>query len=92
MRWLFLTVVCCSLCVEASAECSSQTRGAPAWRAIDRQYSVIERATFAKDAAALFSVYSPDFEAHNIDGSVWKFRDSAAYSAGGFGQVKEIST
>jgi hypothetical protein len=37
----------------------------------------------------LYSVYSPDFKAVNIDGSVWKPKDSAAYTTSGFDQVKE---
>lgn len=88
-RWFLFPVVFLALGAEAVAECSAVTKEAETWRAIDRQYSVIEQSTLAKDAAALFSVYSPDFEAHNIDGSVWKFRDSADYSTAGFNQVKQ---
>jgi len=79
------------VCLPASgfAECTQADNDASTRRALETQYATIERATFAKDAAALFSVYAPDFEAHNINGSVSKFRDSAAYVTAGFDPVKQ---
>jgi|SRR5271170_3240433 len=83
---LFLVISCSA---PGFAECSSVAPDTGIWRDIDQQYSKIEHAMLARDAKALFSVYAPDFEAHNFDGSVWKFKDSAAYSTAGFDQVKE---
>jgi hypothetical protein len=71
------------------AQCSDVSKDNHLRTAIDHQYAVIEHATFAKDTMELYSVYSPDFEAVNIDGGVWKFKDSAAYTTSGFDQVKE---
>lgn len=71
------------------ADCKELATASAEWRAVDQQYAKLERAMLAKDAKALFALYSPDFEAHNINGSVWKFKDSAAYSSAGFEQVKE---
>ena len=69
--------------------CHSVSAADPAWAAIDRQYATIERATFTKDPKLLFSVYAPDFEAHQFNGQVWKFDQSAAYSTAGMEQVTQ---
>src|ERR1051326_4921495 len=73
----------------ARGACQAIAIGDPRWKAIDQQYATIERATFAKDPKLLFSVYAPDFEAHQFNGQVWKFSDSAAYSTAGLKVVKE---
>jgi hypothetical protein len=73
----------------ARAACQAIPIGDARWKAIDQQYATIERATFAKDPQLLFSVYAPDFEAHQFNGKVWKFSDSAAYSMAGLKVVKE---
>ena len=71
------------------AQCGDVSKNNDLRAAIDHQYAVIEHATFVKDAKELYSVYSSDFEAVNIDGSVWKLKDSAAYTTSGFDQVRE---
>ena len=80
-------VLICS--VESHARCKQVRQSDAAWREVDQQYAKLERAMLAKDAKALFALYAPDFEAHNFNGSVWKFSESAAYSSAGFEQVKE---
>jgi hypothetical protein len=69
--------------------CVAVAQSNPAWHAVDQQYGKLERAQLAKDPKALFALYAPDFEAHNRDGSVWKFSQSADYSAAGFADVKQ---
>lgn len=69
--------------------CSSVPKGDARWQQIDDQYARIERATVVNDAKQLFAVYAPDFEAHMLNGEVWKFKQSASYSTAGFDQVKE---
>src|SRR5215469_15224775 len=72
-----------------AAPCGSVPRTDARWKALDRQFATIEIATFRKDPKLLFGVYAPDFEAHQFDGEVWKFDQSAAYSTAGMDQVKE---
>jgi len=69
--------------------CSIVAKEDARWQQLDGQYARIERATVAKDAKRLFAVYDPDFEAHMLNGQVWKFKDSASYSTAAFDQVKE---
>ena len=73
----------------AASPCESVPKTDARWQALDRQFATIEIATFKKDPKLLFSVYAPDFEAHQFNGEVWKFDQSAAYSAAGMDQVKE---
>src|SRR5262249_463926 len=70
-------------------ECRHLDSASAEWTALDRQYATIERAILSKDAKLLFSMYAPDFEAHQLNGQVWKFNESAAYSIAAFDQVKE---
>jgi len=69
--------------------CSVVAKGDPRWQQLDGQYARIERATVAKDAKQLFAVYAPDFEAHMLNGDVWTYKQSTAYSTAGFDQVTE---
>ena len=71
----------------AYAECRAVSPSDARWKAIDRQYATIEQATVSKNPKLLFSVYAPDFEAHQFNGQVWKFEQSAAYSKAAFEQV-----
>ena len=59
------------------------------WNEIDMQYAKLERAMLDRDAKALFALYAPDFEAHMLNGQVWKFSQSAAYSTAGLEHVKK---
>src|SRR5580704_16486048 len=79
------------LCAVAAADpaCNGIAPSDPAWVQIDAQYGKLERAQLAKDPKALFALYAPDFEAHNRDGSVWKFAQSASYANAGFADVKK---
>lgn len=72
-----------------ASECRPVPKTDARWEALDRQYATIEIGTFKKDPKLLFSVYSSDFEAHQFNGEVWKFNQSAAYSMAGMDQVKE---
>jgi hypothetical protein len=91
MKRLALGLFAALGCVFASAQatCSAVAKDDPRWQQLDAQYARIERATVAKDPKALYAVYAPDFEAHMMNGDVWKFKDSADYSTSGFDQVKE---
>lgn len=86
-----LVFIAASLFVTVSGEARCRAIGPadPRWSALDQQYATIERATFRKDPKLLFSVYAPDFEAHQFNGDVWKFSQSAAYSTAGFDQVTQ---
>lgn len=84
---LFINVL---LLGHAHAEvCSSLPKADVRWQQLDSQYARIERATVANNAKQLFAVYAPDFEAHQFNGEVWSFKQSASYSTAGFDQVKE---
>lgn len=72
-----------------ASECRTVPKADARWDARDRQYAVIEAGTFRKDPKLLYSVYAPNFEAHQFNGEVWKFSQSAAYSTAGMGQVTE---
>jgi hypothetical protein len=69
--------------------CSPLLKGGARWQQLDGQYARIERAMVANNAKQLFAVYAPDFEAHQFNGEVWSFKQSASYSSAGFDQVKE---
>lgn len=69
--------------------CSPLPKGDARWQQLDGQYARIERAMVANNAKQLFAVYAPDFEAHQFNGEVWSFKQSASYSTAGFDQVKE---
>jgi len=69
--------------------CSPLSKGDARWQQLDGQYGRIERATVANNAKQLFAVYAPDFEAHQFNGDVWSFKQSASYSTAGFDQVRE---
>jgi hypothetical protein len=69
--------------------CSPVPKEDARWQQLDNQYARIERATVANDSKELFAVYAPDFEAHQFNGQVWSFKQSAAYSTAGFDRVKE---
>jgi hypothetical protein len=69
--------------------CSPLPKGDARWQQLDGQYARIEQATVANNAKQLFAVYAPDFEAHQFNGEVWSFKQSASYSTAGFDQVKE---
>lgn len=69
--------------------CSAVPKDDPRWQQIDGQYARIERAMMTKDTKQLFAVYAPDFEAHNPNGKISTFKESAAYVTSGFEQVKE---
>jgi hypothetical protein len=75
--------------LEAQQVCSAVAKGDSRWQELDAQYARSERATIAKDPKQLFAVYAADFEAHMLNGAVWKFKQSANYSMSGFDQVKE---
>jgi hypothetical protein len=74
---------------EYAEVCSPLPKGDARWQQLDGQYARIERATVANNAKQLFAVYAPDFEAHQFNGDVWSFKQSASYSTAGFDQVKE---
>jgi hypothetical protein len=77
-------------CAHGEAVCSGAVpKGDERWQQIDRQYSRIEHAMVANDAKQLFAVYAPDFESHALNGEVWSFAKSGAYSTAGFDSVKE---
>jgi hypothetical protein len=86
---LISAVLVIPACVLAQQACTAVTKDDPRWQELDGQYARIERATIANDAKQLFAVYAPDFEAHMLNGEVWSFKQSAAYSTAGFDQVKE---
>lgn len=86
---LLLVVTSLFLTAAGQGACRVVGPGDPRWKALDAQYATIERATFLKDAKLLFSVYAPDFEAHQFNGEVWKLSQSAAYSTAGFEQVTQ---
>jgi len=56
-----------------ASECRTVPRDDARWEALDRRYAIIEAGTFNRDPKLLFSVYSPDFEAHQFNGEVWTF-------------------
>ena len=69
--------------------CTTLRKEDARWQQLDSQYARIERATVANNAKQLFAVYAPDFEAHQFNGDVWSFKQSASYSTAGFDHVKE---
>jgi hypothetical protein len=69
--------------------CSAVAKGDLRWQQLDGRYARIERATVANDAKQLFAGYATDFEARMLNGEVWTYKKSAAYSTAGFEQVKE---
>jgi len=90
MRIILIAVAAMLISPSARAsECRTVPRDDARWAALDRRYAIIETGTFNRDPKLLFSVYSPDFEAHQFNGEVWKFSQSAAYSTAGMDQVKE---
>ncbi len=60
-----------------ASECRTVPRDDARWEALDRRYAIIEAGTFNRDPKLLFSVYSPDFEAHQFNGEV-SFPSSAS--------------
>jgi hypothetical protein len=89
--WVLAALFTCfMLSGHAPAEvCSPLSRADARWQQLDGQYARIERAMVANSAKQLFAVYAPDFEAHQFNGEVWSFKQSASYSTAGFDQVKE---
>ncbi len=90
-RWIFVGLVTmCVVATDAYAEdCAPVSREDARWHQLHSQYIRIERATIANDAKQLFALYAPGFEAHQFNGEVWSYKQSATYSTAGFDQVKE---
>jgi hypothetical protein len=81
-RWILVLFAASGLVTgyaDGQVVCSGVAKGDPRWQQIDGQYARIERATIANDAKQLFAVYTPDFEAHMLNGEVWSFKQSAAF-------------
>ena len=88
MKLRFVLSLLLAMSASSVAKCRPLENADPLWSALDQRYKIIELATFQKDAKLLFSVYSPTFEAHQFNGQVWKFDQSAAYSTSAFGRVQ----
>jgi hypothetical protein len=84
-----LVIVCVFATDAHAADCAPVSRGDARWHQLHNQYIRIERAMIANDGKQLFALYAPGFEAHQFNGVVWSFKQSATYSTAGFDQVKE---
>ena len=68
MRIILIAAAAMLICPSARAsECRTVPRDDARWKALDRRYAIIETGTFNRDPKLLFSVYSPDFEAHRFN-------------------------